>query len=806
MRSLLDDLRLAVRALRLSPGFTTVVVLTLGVSIGATTAVYSVVDGVLLRPLPFDRPEQLVRPTWDRTVRAGWPFNAMGLTLLEQRTRSYSSLGVHGAQPASVTVMAGGEPEQVQLLAVDAGFWSTLGVTPLAGRVFTPEEDVPGGPVLALVSEAFWVEQYGADPSAIGSTVELNGFPVEIIGVVPARLEYPFPDLDVYVSARIDRTSKVLSHSWYVVARLREGTTPEAADRELESLVPLLPEVGYPPDFARLFTGTGDVPTLRDHLVGPVQRPLLTLLVVTGFVLLIGCVNVANLLLVRGSQRLGQGAVRRALGATPGQIARYVLSESVVLALAGGVLGTGVAWLGVKGLLALQPASIPRLDLVTTLSPSVLLYSFGVALATALLAGAVPALRMGSVKAAGVVRGGSTAQSGRRGRRLNQVFVVTETALALMVLIASMLLVRSAGAVSNVDKGFDSESRLVFRTSAIAAGFTGPADVAQHHAEVLHALREMPGVEAAGTVTGLPLTPEGLVQQPINPVQDHESQEGEFISRKIRAASPGYFEAMGIPLLAGRDFEDADHLESAPVTIVSQRMADEFWPGRDPLGLTIMDSIRVVGVVGDVKDVRVTDEEPPIAYFPLLSAAWGANLSAQMYYVVRTNGDPAELVPAVRDELRRIAPGVPMYKVSTMDRVVADSIDTFTFAGQMMALAAAIALFLGAVGMYAVLAYSVRLRRGEIGLRMALGASGVDARGLILRDGLSLAAVGIAVGLLGAAATAQVIAAMLFGVTPLDLTTYGVAIAIFGAVAIAACLVPAARAAEVPPAVALRGE
>jgi predicted permease len=806
MRALLDDFRLALRALAMSRGLTAVVVLTLGVSIGATTAVYSVVDGVLLRPLPFDRPEQLVRPTWDRTVRAGWPFNAMGLTHLQQRTRSYSSFGVHGAQPSSVTVTAGGEPEQVQLLSVDAGFWSTLGASPVMGRLFTPEEDVPGGPILALLSEAFWVEQFGADPSAIGSTLELNGFPVEIVGVAPASLQYPFPGMDVYVSARIDRTSTNINHSWYVVARLRDGTTPEAADRELESLVPGLPEAGYPPEFARLFTGTGDVPTLLDHLVGPVRRPLLTLLVVTGFVLLIGCVNVANLLLVRGSQRLGQGAVRRALGATPFQMARYVLSETVVLALAGGLLGIAVAWLGVKGLLALQPASIPRLDQIATLSPNVLLYCSAVAVATALLTGAVPALRMGSVKATEVVRGGATAQGGRGGRRLNHVLVVTETALALMVLVASVLLVRSAGAVRDVEKGFDSENRLVFRTSAVAAGFTDPGEVARQHADVLRSLREMPGVEAAGAVTALPLTAEGLVQQPINPVQDHESPEGEFISRKIRAAGPGYFEAMGIPLLAGRDFEAADHLESAAVTIVSESMAEEFWPGRDPLGLTIMDSIRVVGVVGDVKDVRVTDEEPPIAYFPLLSAAWGANLSAQMYYVVRTSGDPMQLVPAIRDELSRVAPGVPMYKVSTMERIVADSIDTFTFAGRMMGLAAAVALFLGAVGIYAVLAYSVRLRRGEIGLRIALGASAREARGLILRDGLSLAAVGIVVGLVAAAAAAQVMAAMLFEVTPFDLPTYGVAVAIFLAVAIGACLVPAARAAGVPPAVALRRE
>jgi putative ABC transport system permease protein len=806
MRSLLDDLRLAVRALARSPGFTTVVVLTLGVSIGATTAVYSVVDGVLLRPLPFDQPEQLVRPTWDRTVRAGWPFNSMGLTLLEQRSRSYSSFGVHGALPASVTVMAQGEPEQVQLVAVDAGFWSTLGVTPVLGRVFTPEEDVPGGAILAVLSEAFWVEQFGGDPSAIGSTLELNGFSVEIIGVAPASLQYPFPGLDMYVSARIDRTSRNINHGWYVVARLREGTTRAEADRELESLVPSLPEVGYPPEFARLFTGTGSVPTLRDHLVGPVRRPLLTLLIVTGFVLLIGCVNVANLLLVRGSQRLGQGAVRRALGATPGQMARYVLSESVVLALAGGLLGMVVAWLGVRGLLALQPASIPRLDLVKTLSPSVLLYSSGVALATALLAGAVPAVRMGSVRAMGVVRGGATAQGGRGARRLNHVLVVTETALALMVLVGSVLLVRSASAVRDVDKGFDSENRLVFRTSALVAGFSDPGDVARHHADVLRALREMPGVEASGAVTAVPLTPGGLVQQLISPVQDFESPEGESISRKIRAASPGYFEAMGMPLLSGRNFEAADHLESAAVTIVSESMAEEFWPGRNPLGLTIMDSIRVVGVVGDVTDVRVTDEEPPIAYFPLLSAAWGAGLSYQMHYVVRTSGDPMQLVPTIRDELRRIAPGVPMYEFATMDRIVADSIDTFTFAGRMMVLAAAIALFLGAVGMYAVLAYSVRVRRGEIGLRMALGASGREAGRLIVRDGLSLAAAGIVLGLVGAVAAARVMAAMLFGVTPFDVPTYASAVVIFTAVAIGACLVPAARAAAVPPAVALRGE
>lgn len=806
MRALLHDLRLAVRALAKSPGFTAVVVLTLGISIGATTAVYSVVDGVLLRPLPFDRPEQLVRPTWDRSVRPAWPFNAMGLRLLEERTQSYSSFGVHGAQPQSVTVLAGGDPEQVQLLPVDAGFWSTLGVAPVVGRVFTPEDDVPGGPLLAMISEAFWARHFGRAPSAIGSTLELNGFPVEIVGVAPAAVQYPFPGMDVYIAARIDRTSTAISHSWYVVARLRDGVTLEAADRELESLVPSLPEVGYPPDFARLFTGTGSVPTLRDHLVGPVRGPLLTLLVVTGFVLLIGCVNVANLLLVRGSQRLGQGAVRRALGATPGQMARYVLSESVVLAAAGGLLGIGVAWLGVRGLLALQPASIPRLDLVTTLAPSVLAYCSGVALVTALLAGAVPAFRMGSVKAAGVVRGGATAQGGRGTRRLNNALVVTETALALMVLVGSVLLARSAGAVQGVEKGFDAENRLVFRTSAVAAGLTDAGDVARQHADVLRALRDLPGVEAAGAVTALPLTIAGNVQQPINPVQDHESPEGEFISRKIRAASPGYFAAMEIPLLAGRDFEAADHLDTAPVTIVSESMAEEFWPGRSPLGLTIMDSIRVVGVVGDVKDVAVTEAVPPIAYFPLRSAAWGANLSGQMHYVVRTSGDPEQLAPAVRDELRRIAPGVPMFEVATMDRIVADSIDPFTFAGLMMAVAAGVALFLGAVGIYAVLAYSVRLRRGEIGLRMALGASSRNARGLIVREAFALAAAGIVLGLVGAALGGRVLAAMLFGVSPFDPATYAAAVGIFVAVAVASSLVPAARAAAVPPAVALRGE
>jgi predicted permease len=527
---------------------------------------------------------------------------------------------------------------------------------------------------------------------------------------------------------------------------------------------------------------------------------------VSGFVLLIGCVNVANLFLVRGNQRLSQAAVRRALGATPAQMARYVMSESVVLALAGGLLGIVVTWLGVNGLLALRPASIPRLELVATLSPKVLLYCSGVVLTTALLVGALPALRMGSVKATAVVRGGATALGGRRTRRLNHVLVVTETALALMVLVGSVLLVRSAAAVHDVDKGFDPENRLVFRTSAVGAGLTDPGDVARHHADVLRALRELPGVEAAGTVTAVPLTIEGAVQQGINPVQDHVSPEGELISRRIRAVSTGYFDVMGIPLLAGRDFQASDHLDSAPVTIVSERMAEEFWPGRDPLGLTILDSIRVVGVVGDVKDVRVTDEEPPIAYFPLQSPAWRANLSYQMYYVVRTSGDPMQLVPTVRDELRRVAPGVPMYRVSTMDDIVADSIDSFTFAGRMMALAAAVALFLGAVGIYAVLAYSVRLRRGEIGLRMALGASGREARALIVRDGLSLAAVGIVLGLVGAAAAARVMAAMLFEVTPFDLPTYGVAVVIFVAVAIGACLVPAARAAGVPPAVALRGE
>jgi predicted permease len=803
----LDDLRLAVRALAMSRGFTAVVVLTLGISIGATTAVYSVVDGVLLRPLPFDRPEELVRPTWDRTVRPGWPFNSMGLTHLTERSRSYASFGVHGGQAASVTVVADGEPEQIQLLVVDAGFWSTLGISPVIGRLFTAEEDAPGGPPLGLLSEAYWVEQYGADGSAIGSTLELNGFPVEIIGIVPAALEYPEPDIDLYVSARIDWASTHINHNWYVVARLREGTSLEAADRELEGLIPSLAEAGYPPDFVEnLFTGTGSVPTLREHIVGPVRTPLLTLLAVSGLVLLIGCVNVANLLLVRGSQRLGQGAVRRALGATPAQMARYVLSESVVLALAGGLLGIFVAWLGVRGLLALQPTSIPRLDLISVLSPSVLVYCFGIALGTALFFGAVPAFRMGSVKAMGVVRGGATAQGGRRSRRLNHGLVVAETALALVVLVGSMLLVRSASAVRDVETGFESEDRLVFRTTALGVDFTDPSNVARHHIDVLQALNEVPGAEQVAAVTAVPLTFPGRVQQPINPVQDFESREGDMVSRKIRAVSTGYFETMGIPLVAGRDFEAADHLEAANVTIVSESMAEEFWPGRDPLGLTILDSIRVVGVVGDVSDEALTLPTSPIAYFPLVSPSWGGGLGFGPYYVVRTTGDPMQLAPAIRAELRRVAPASPMFRTSSMDDVVAESIDTFTFAERMTLLAAAVALFLGAIGIYAVLAYSVRLRRGEIGLRLALGASGRDARGLIMRDGLALAAVGIVVGLAGAAAGARVMSSMLFGITPYDLPTYAGAVAIFVVVAVAASVIPAAKAAAIPPAVALRGE
>ena len=731
----------------------------------------------------------------------------MGFDHLVRRSRSYSSFGVHGVQPQSVTVLTDGEPRQVDLLTVSRGFWTTLGIEPTLGRIFTPEEDPPGEPLMALLSEAFWVEHFGRDPDAVGSTLELNGFPVEVIGIAPASLQYPFPSVDIYVSARVDRDSKVLAHFFYVVARLRNGTTQADADRELEALLPSLAEVGYPPDFVeRLFTGTGDVPTLREHFVGPVRVPLLTLFGVTGLVLLIGCVNVANLLLVRGSERMGQGAVRRALGARPWEIARYVLAESVVLAVGGGVLGALLAWLGVEGLVALRPASIPRLDQVATISARVLGFCVGVSLAAVLLFGSMPAVRMRAVRAVDVVRGGASTKGGRSSRRLHQLLVVTEIALALIVLVGSILLVRSTQAIDQVPKGFHSEGRLVFRTSTVAAGITTPPAVVQHHEEVLRALRAIPGVEGAATISALPLSPEGLAQQPINPIQDHVSQEGETISRRIRAVSSGYFEAMGIPLLAGRDFGADDHATSAPVAIVSRSMADEFWPGRDPMGLTILDSIRVVGVVGDVKDERLTDAEPPIAYFPLWSPPWGANLSGQMYYVVQTVGAPEDMIPAVREEMRRAAPGIPMYKVSTMEDMVGASIDTHTFAGRLMALAAALALFLGAVGIYAVLAYSVRLRQGEIGLRMALGASAPEAGGLVVRSGLSTAAVGVGLGLVGAAASARVLGALLYGVTPYDPTTYAIAVGIFTLVAATACVIPAARAARVSPAVALRAE
>ena len=806
LSGLWQDVNYAARSLRRAPGFTVVVLLTLALGIGATTAMFSVVRGVLLRPLPYPDAERVVR------IVPGGPGKDHGyLSPLEMNDWSrdlgtFSAVGGYRQWETGSVYGDAPEPIYVNTTHVTADFFPALGTRAELGRTFQPSDTVQGANHVVVVSHGFWERQLGGDASAIGRTIRLNGEPFTLLGVMPADFNFPSPEAAVWLPTSLlgaDAVGEGRAARWMdVVGRMKPGVTLAQARADAEKLEARLVEA-YPESNAGWTDA--EVQSVRDSIVGPVRRGLLVLFGAVGLVLLVVCVNVANLMLVRGTARERELALRAAIGAARSRIMRLLLTESMLLALAGGVLGVLAAWWAVNALVALSGHYLPR-SADIRLDARVLVFAIIVSLLTGALFGLWPALRASAnTTSAGGLREDSRGSVGSGGaNRARSLLVTTEVALAVVLVVGAGLMVRSFNHLTAADPGFRPENVLLLRFTFPDPPPDAPPNYTTEHRErVVQRVAQVPGVVAVGATKIAPLTVGTGEAHPFTVPGQPAPKPGEEPQLTLLPATPGYFKAMGIPLLAGQDIDAStgDSL-SGPVAVISKRMADAMWPGRSPVGETFRFggiTTRVIGVVGDVRSTRLDSIGGFAAYVPDRMMPRSA-----MALVVRTSGDPAQLANAVRSAIREVNPRQAFAEVVPFTAKLSEAASTQRFFTVLVAIFGALALALAAVGLYGVVAYTVRQREREMAVRLALGAPPSRVVALMLRQGMTPVLVGLAVGLLAAVASTRVLRSLLFEVSASDPMTYVVVFVLLGAVALVASWVPSRRAARVAPATALR--
>lgn len=819
MQTLVQDLRYGLRALRKSPGFALSAVLVLALGIGANTAIFSVVNAVLLRPLPFHDPERLVQ-IWHVPPQKSFPgmteFAVSPANYFDWQAQNhvFQKMAIYGY--GSFNLTGSGEPVSVSARRVSASFFPVLEVQPMLGRVFSQEEDRPGHNHVAILNESFWRSQFGADPQIVGKTITLDGEAYTVVGVMAAKFEYP-PASDPADSAKLwvpfgmtDQERAVRgNHNDAVIARLRDGVSLEQAQAEMNT-ISLRLQKEYPADD----NGWGAVvkPT-RDDLVGDVRPALLVLLGAVAFVLLIACANVANLVLARTISRQKEIAVRAALGATRRQIVKQVLAETVLLSIIGAALGLILAHFGLKATVAMVASRLPRASGIG-LDLWVLLFTLGVAVLSGFISGLWPAYRLSNVNVNYALKQGSRTSSDAAGHGTRGALVIVEVALSLMLLIGAGLMIRSLWMLRNVNPGFDPHNVLALVPSISRTTFPNPQQEFAFADQVLQRIRALPGVKAAGTLDALPL--EGGSTQPVaiegRPVQQMADQP----EVAVRVISPGLLHAMSIPLLRGRDFGEQDKAGNPGTILISQSMANRFWPNEDPIGkhltLTFFPGIsrEIVGVVGDVKNDGLDAKQPsPTIYTPLaqLIPPQGEKWrSYPMWVVVKTSSDPRLQVSAVRDVIHDVNASLPVRDVTILQDFVANSLSQQRFNMVLLACFACLALVLAAIGIYSVLAYSVRRRVREIGIRMALGAQIGDVLRLVVSEGMKPTLIGLGIGIAGALALGRVLSSMIYGIKATDLATFASVAVILLGVGLLASLLPAYRATRIEPVRTLREE
>jgi putative ABC transport system permease protein len=820
-----SDVRSSIRSFLNTPGLTAVILITLALGIGANTAIFSVVDAVLLRPTPLEHMDHLA-VVWETDRDTGTtrePASLPDYLDFTQRSRTFQSLSAIMAGEVNLAPDRG-DPVRLPVLNVSASAIPMLGLRPLAGRTFGADEDRPGGSPVVMISESLWERSFGRDPAAVGQTLRLDDRPAVIVGVMPdgsdfgvlqllsaAAYSRGFADrgvktaVDVWAPIQGDvRQLPRSTHPIFIVGRLAAGATAASAQSEMAGIAADL-EKAYPDDNAARGV---HVEPLATVIFGPVRPALVVLLTSVGLVLLVACVNVANLLLARAVSRAQESAVRCALGATPGRIARQVLTETLLLSGAAAVLGVGIAFAGVRALVAIAPPDVPRLDLAT-INPAVLAATLGISVLAALTFGALPALQSLRVDLQSSLAGGNVRATSGPGRsRIRSALVVLELAFAVVLVCGAALLVRSFWTLQQVNPGFQSagvlKAEYQLPASRYPVDFKVWPNFKEQHAFNLALLNQaaaLPGVDSVAIAGNHPLDP-GFTNSFTVVGREAESRTWPEIS--IRRVSSGYFRTVGLTLVRGRLFRDGDVMDSAPVALINQAAAARFFQGREAIGAQLRfwgTSRTIVGVIGDEKFHGLT-EAPPIAAYTPLTQTPSANGAGVL--LVRTAGDPATLERAIGGAVHEIDSGLAVFGVEPVQVTLSRSVQQRRFMMLLLALFASMALLLAAVGIHGVLSYSVSQRGREIGIRMALGARARDMVGLIVREGLGLTAAGLGVGLLGALALTRLLASQLYGVTPTDPLTFGGVTALLALVAIAATAAPARRAAAVNPLEALK--
>ncbi|HEV2386542.1 MAG TPA: ABC transporter permease [Candidatus Acidoferrales bacterium] len=811
LNSLLRDLRFGWRMLAKSPAFAAVAVATLALGIGANTAIFSVVYATMLRPLPYRQPDRLVM-VWENNRLHSRPHNVVSpanFLVWRGENSVFDQMAGFQEQPANLT--GAGEPERIAVEYATSNLFSLLGANPAMGRAFTAEEGIQGRDQVAILSYGLWQRRFGGDPRAIGKTIRLNGNPLTIVGVMPRGFQFFIKSSsltgeapDVWAPLAFAADDRLPHGRWMkAVARLKPGVTFGAAQEQMNRMAASLAQKF--PDFD---TGWGvNLAPIREELTGAVRPALLVLFAAVGLVLLIACANVASLMLARGASRGREMAVRTALGAGRGRLLRQLLTESMVVSLAGGALGVELAYAGTRGLVALAPKGL--LDLTSIhLNGLVLGFTAGLSILTGILFGLAPALGGSRVHPQDALKeGGRGTSPGRTSQRVRSVLVVVEVALALVLVAGAGLLIRSLELLEEVNPGFQPGNLLTAKLLLPQSKYGNDAGRVAFFGQLLGRVRAMPGVRSASGDAFVPFTTIAagtdftIVGRPAPP-------PGNKWITDVHVVFSDYFQTMGMPLVRGREFDAAEQTAERHVVIINEALARRYFANENPLGRQLVIDMKdenppstIVGVVDNVRQLGLDEAPHPTVYWPYPELPYLA-----MTLVVRTGGDPTGAAPALRAQVASLDPDLPVAGVQTMDDWLGDSLARARFAAALLGLFALIALALAAVGVYSVMAYAVSERTHEIGIRMALGAERADVLRLVLARGAGLALAGVAAGLAGGLAVTRSLESLLYGVQPTDSATFASGAALLVAVALAACYLPARRATRTDPVAALRNE
>jgi predicted permease len=805
MNRLLQDLRYAIRTMVKKPGFALTAVATLAIGIGASTAIFTVVDAALLRGLPYKSPDQLYH-LWEN--RPQQEFGKREFSYPDYQDYQKNNSVSLAAYTGGGGIMSGrGEPELVFSPRVSANFFSLLGVDPVLGRTFQEGEDKQGSQLATVLTYGMWQSKFGGDTGIIGQPLTINGQSYTVIGVLPASFQFALRNADLFIAYQPNEAilTRRFMHGTNLIARLKPGVTLEQANNELSIIASRIEK-----EHNQSHAGTGlRIIPLQEEFVGKVKPILFVLLGAVGFVLLIACANVASLLLTRSLSRYKEVAIRSALGASRWRVIRQMLTESVLLAVVGGLAGLLIAYWGLDALVAALPdrqlSSLPFLKSIS-IDTRILGFSFALSALTGIVFGLVPALQSSRLDLNETLKEGGRTTSGTTRHRLRSAFVVSQIALAVVLLVGAGLMMKSLFRLLQANIGFNPDNVLTMNV-ALPANYSEPPAMINFYQQMKERVGSLPGVAGVGTIDILPLQGGNTTRFYVD--GDPIPAPGQATEANIRVADETYFQTIGIPLLAGRAFDGRDHADAPGVVIIGKTVADRIFAGRDPIGLRIKYASfdtpgdLIVGVVGDVRISGIDEAIRPVLYYPYRQSP-----SPATTLVVRTNADPASFTSTVRNEIRSMDSAVAIFGVRSMEEIIGSSPAAFMrrFPGLLITIFASVALLLAAIGIYGVVSYSVSQQRHYIGVRMALGAQRSDILKLVLKQGLILALVGVVIGAIAAVFLMRLLSSFLFEVRATDPTIFVLGVAALFGVALLACFFPARRATKVDPLVALRYE